>query len=415
MNERRLLMRVRGRLNDRNVRGKGRDNTPSLVLATAIGPLRTARSQAASPSKTRSYRSGYVPGGSTLMTQTSPSKLKVALVWRGDHEARRDARPESSRFHSIFDALAQRGFLPEPAVYSEEAGEEVRDQLMRMNSVLVWVDPFSNGRRRDALNALLRDVASAGVYVSAHPDVIGKMGAKEVLHRTKALGWGSDTHFYRTYDQLLTEFPGRLVEDGSRVLKQNRSNGGFGVWRITAGPRGTVDVLSARPEVPQQAMPLADFLLERREDFGAVGGLVDQPFQRRHLDGMVRCYMSGAKVAGFGHQLVRALAGREAGPAGPRVYSGPDDDRFQRLRNTMEHDWVLGMARMLGIAIKNLPVIWDADFLLGEANSDGEDTYVLCEINASSVFPLPDEAPDAIAESLQNRLQTNAARTLRKD
>jgi hypothetical protein len=45
---------------------------------------------------------------------------------------------------------------------------------------------------------------------------------------------------------------------------------------------------------------LADFLLERREDFGMGGGLVDQPFQARHLDGMVRCYMSGERVAGFG-------------------------------------------------------------------------------------------------------------------
>jgi hypothetical protein len=29
-----------------------------------------------------------------------------------------------------------------------------------------------------------------GVWVSAHPDVILKMGVKEVLHRTRHLGWG---------------------------------------------------------------------------------------------------------------------------------------------------------------------------------------------------------------------------------
>jgi hypothetical protein len=34
----------------------------------------------------------------------------------------------------------------------------------------------------------------------------------------------------------------------------------------------------------------------------------------------------------------------------------------------------------------------------GEAHTaSGEDTYVLCEINASSCFAIPDEAPAAIA------------------
>ena len=141
------------------------------------------------------------------------------------------------------------------------------------------------------------------------------------------------------------------------------------------------------------------------------GGLVDQPFQARHLDGMVRCYMSGDKVAGFGHQLVRALADREAGTTGPRLYSGPDDERFQALRVTMEGDWTPAMARLLEIDISDLPVIWDADFLLGLKTAGGQDTYVLCEINVSSVFPIPDEAPDALAATLVQRLQ--AARRLR--
>jgi hypothetical protein len=131
---------------------------------------------------------------------------------------------------------------------------------------------------------------------------------------------------------------------------------------------------------------------------------VDQPFQSRLLDGMVRCYLSGGQVVGFGHQMVRALAPPEAGPAGPRLYSGPDDVRFQRLRGVMEGDWTPGMARLLDIAPAELPVIWDADFLLGPKTASGEDSYVLCEINVSSVFPFPDEAPDVLAATTLNRL-----------
>ncbi|MBC2666528.1 Cj0069 family protein [Novosphingobium flavum] len=181
--------------------------------------------------------------------------------------------------------------------------------------------------------------------------------------------------------------------------------GGIGVWKVTALSGGLEDVLSARGAEPARRLSLTDFLSEWRVETEAGGGLVDQPFQARHLDGMVRCYMSGNKVVGFGHQLVRALADRKAGPAGPRLYSGPGDDRFQGLRTSMENDWTPGMVRLLGLEISTLPVIWDADFLLGPKTPDGQDTYVLCEINASSVFPIPDEAPDALADTLICRLK----------
>jgi hypothetical protein len=48
-----------------------------------------------------------------------------------------------------------------------------------------------------------------------------------------------------------------------------------------------------------------------------------------------------------------------------------------------------------------LPVIWDADFLYGPKDAIGADTYVLCEINVSSVYPFPDDAlPSLAAETL---------------
>jgi hypothetical protein len=120
--------------------------------------------------------------------------------------------------------------------------------------------------------------------------------------------------------------------------------------------------------------------------------------------------MSGDRVVGFGHQLVRALAPPEAAPAGPRLYSGPTDARFQRLRALMERDWTPAMARRLGIDRAALPVIWDADFLLGAKTPQGDDSYVLCEINVSSVFPIPDEAPDELAKTIVQRLVATRAR-----
>jgi hypothetical protein len=84
----------------------------------------------------------------------------------------------------------------------------------------------------------------------------------------------------------------------------------------------------------------------------------------------------------------------------------PADPRFPRLRAAMERDWTPGLARLLDIAPDDLPVIWDADFLLAPKTAEGHDSYVLCEINASSVFPIPDEAPDALARLVLDRLSS---------
>jgi hypothetical protein len=70
----------------------------------------------------------------------------------------------------------------------------------------------------------------------------------------------------------------------------------------------------------------------------------------------------------------------------------------------MEADWTPQMARLLDIASHELPAIWDADFLLGPKSASGEDSYVLCEINVSSVFPFPDQAPDILAATTMKRL-----------
>lgn len=331
--------------------------------------------------------------------------FKVAILWRGDRQARDEARPETSRLKAIFEALERRGVAAEPAVWSEALTGEVRAQLQGVDGVLVWVDPISaaTGARRGALDDLLREAADRGVFVSTHPEVAAKMGVKAVLYRTRELGWGSDTDFYETADAFEAEFARRLAA-GPRVLKQNRGNGGIGVWKVERTAGDQVRVQEAKGGSEPCTLPLARFMTERMADLAAGGGLVDQPFQPRHLEGMVRCYMSSDRVVGFGHQLVRALAAPEDGPAGPRLYSGPADGRFQRLRALMERDWTPGLARLLDIDPDALPVIWDADFLLGPKTSAGDDSYVLCEINVSSVFPIPDEAPDALAETTLRRL-----------
>src|SRR5205085_21238 len=110
--------------------------------------------------------------------------------------ARRSAAPATSRFKAVFAALSDLAVDAEPVVYEDDVVDAVRVQLGACDGVLVWVNPIHEGRNRANLDALLREVAARGVWVSAHPDVILKMGTKEVLHRTRAMSWGCDTVLY---------------------------------------------------------------------------------------------------------------------------------------------------------------------------------------------------------------------------
>jgi len=228
-----------------------------------------------------------------------------------------------------------------------------------------------------------------------------------VLHRTRTMGWGCDTAVYRTSEAMRAELPARLAA-GPRVIKRNRGNGGQGVWKIetleSSGNISTVRVLDATKDAPEKLALEAFF--ERCTEYFEDGCVIDQPFQVRIGEGVVRCYMAGDRCAGFGHHKVKALVdGAERVEAGPRIYTSNSDPRFQRLRRLMEDKWTPDLASLLDIPRRELPMIWDADFMLGPLGADGVDSYVLGEINVSSVFPMPDEAPAEIARRVADRLR----------
>jgi hypothetical protein len=103
---------------------------------------------------------------------------RVAIVWRGAEEAYDALQPETGRLKAIFAALSRRGMRPKPAPYDERHPGAFAQRLRGMDAVLVWVNPIDAGRSRKALDDILREVASAGVLVSAHPDVTARMRLK---------------------------------------------------------------------------------------------------------------------------------------------------------------------------------------------------------------------------------------------
>src|SRR6516165_6748936 len=189
------------------------------------------------------------------MSESTARLGRIAILWRGDEAASRSATADTGRFKAVFAALADVGVDAEPVVYEDNVLDAVRAQLATVDGVLVWVNPIHEGRNRANLDALLREVAGRGVWVSAHPDVILKMGTKEVLHRTRTMSWGSDTALYRTAEAMRVELSARLAA-GPRVIKRKRGNGGQGVWKVEtlASPRNRpmIRVLDATKDASEE-------------------------------------------------------------------------------------------------------------------------------------------------------------------
>jgi hypothetical protein len=181
----------------------------------------------------------------------------------------------------------------------------------------------------------------------------------------------------------------------------------------------TVEVLHALRGSSIEELPLSAFLdrcAQYFEAFSGSGCIIDQPYQARLGEGMTRAYLSHDRVVGFGHQFVTALLpppeGATESPAPPpRYYFGPDKPEFQQLRSKLESGWIAEMQRICDVPTQDLPAIWDADFLLGPATSSGDDTYVLCEVNISGVFPIPDESvAPLVSAAIQSAVEARKRR-----
>lgn len=336
--------------------------------------------------------------------------MRVGLLWRAEWDPvdASSSIVDTCKLRGVFAAFSALGVDAEPVVYSDETVESVRDQLLALDGVLVWVNPIEQGRDRSRLDPLLREAAAAGVWVSAHPNVILKLGTKEVLVDTKDLSWSTDTHLYRTAEELREQLPTRLAGAGPLVLKQHRGMGGEGIWKIELVDANGSQVRvqhAAKNSVPE-LLEIDEFLRRCEPYFAGAGLMVEQPFQPRLGEGMIRAYLTHDEVVGFTHQYPRGLLPPDASDRPTtKEFEPASAPAYTELRTRLESEWVPELQRILGIKTDSLPVIWDADFLFGPKTDSGDDTFVLCEINASSTFAFPEHAMPIVAQAAVRRIQ----------
>ena len=349
----------------------------------------------------------------------SAPRPRLGLLWRGDRTSEPPSPRAERRLAPLLDAFAQLPVELAPVVFAEQELDAVRDQLLALDGVMVWVNPIQDGKNRAALDTLLRQAAGHGVWVSAHPDTILRLGTKQVLCTARDLPWGSDVELYASEQDFAARFPARLAAYRTLVVKQGRGNGGNGVWKIshlTADPN-TADQLvcvqdASGTDGSTSQLPLHEFIALASADLPWSGCLIDQPFQPRVSEGALRCYFSQDQVVGFCRQWpVRGLldpaeARATAAAARGSIMEPADAPAYRNLRQQAEQDWLPSLLGRLELPAGTLPAIWDADLLFGKKDSNGQDSFVLCEINASAVWPLPPTAAKTIAATAFAHLTT---------
>ena len=101
------------------------------------------------------------------------------------------------------------------------------------------------------------------------------------------------------------------------------------------------------------------------------GPLIDQPFQPRITEGIIRCYVVKDEVVGFAAAVSERCTRIE--PSERKIFGLPaqktmfaaDEPTLSTLRRRVESEWIPAMRRLVEVDAASLPALWDADFLLG--------------------------------------------------
>jgi len=326
----------------------------------------------------------------------------IALMIYGEPGSPKNALTEE-KYKKLATHFIDAGFVVDSVLYHDAVADKLEKKLLNYGAVLVWVNPIEQGSDRKRLDSLLMKLSNKGCFVSAHPDTILKIGTKEILYKIRETEFGGDTRLYDSFTDFRKRFPKDLA--GIRILKQYRGNGGDGVFKVdfTNVKNDIVTVTHAKSGSGEEQMTVDNFFSSFETYFSNNNFLIDQEWNANIINGLVRCYLTGATVCGFGYQEVNALYPSKN--PGQRFYFSEDCGLFQDLRQAMEKNWISQLQQITGVLNERLPVIWDADFFINKINNeDPKEKYSLCEINASSVSPFPESSIPYIVNEVRKRI-----------
>ena len=336
----------------------------------------------------------------------------IALILYGDENSTRNAFTDDN-FKELAESLTKSGFNVESVLYHHSKAKQLETDLERFTAVLSWVNPkerIERGTDNLNLDDILLNISKKGVFVSTHPDIILKIGTKRVLYSTCDMDWGGDTELYADYGDFEKRFVNSLNKSGIRVLKQYRGESGRGIFKVSLDETENVRVVHAVSGDEERIFSKDEFHSEFKKYFENDGLLINQKWAESIVNGMVRCYLTGTKVSGFGYQESVALCppdkpGLKIRPTSRRFYFSEECGLFQDLRKIMETKWVPQLQEIHSISDELMPLLWDIDlFIINVNTTHTEEKYTLCEINVSCVSPFPPSCVNHIVKELKKTL-----------
>ena len=165
-------------------------------------------------------------------------------------------------------------------------------------------------------------------------------------------------------------------------------------------------------------MRFDDFVALMAPYFEDGGHMIDQAWQPRLTEGMVRCYLVQDRVAGYGLQAVNALypaaVGDEPGEApdaGPRLYHPPEPAATREPEDAPRDGMDPRAAAPSGHSTTtSCRCCGTATSCAASAPCAAEERYVLCEINVSSVAPFPDSVIEPLVIAAARRIEAARSR-----
>lgn len=290
----------------------------------------------------------------------------------------------------ICNEIIDRGYKCVPIFYEDMNIEKVYNYCAQADGIIVRVSPGTYpGVSQRKLDNMIRDLANKDIAVMTHPDVDMAMNEADALVAIRDLTCGlPDTYAYYDVRTFQSQFP-RTIALRPRVLKQSRGNDEEGVWVVKRkdgkygqpllGSSMLVLEEAASGRVKEQS--LDEFMSSQAQflDGGRGDMMIDQRFLPRIIEGEIRILMIGTEPAQIIHKRIASDGGR----ASYASYK-PEDPEFALLMSNFTADLprIMPSFRLSG---QSLPLLWTADFILGDKNADGSDSYHIASLNCGCV------------------------------
>jgi glutathione synthase/RimK-type ligase-like ATP-grasp enzyme len=295
----------------------------------------------------------------------------------------------------ILTAIQAQGWHCEVVFFRDEWESAIFDYVKdKFDAYISRINPGNLPHGEKTYFNTLSRLSEYGLIGMSTPTAMLNFGAKDVLVKLASTDLvPDDTFAYYDVEALRQNFP-KSLSYGERVLKQNRGSTGEGIWRVQTAEPTTYAPGDALPlSTPIKCTEAVDNHVEyhtlgefikfcERYVQGENGMLVDMRFLPRIKEGEIRILLVGATPI----FVVHKKPAESADAFSATLFSGAKyrydpPSAWQSLIDRFNAALPVISEKLGGL---DIPLIWTADFML-DWTADGQDTYVLGEINCSCV------------------------------